>query len=216
MTLAEAIEKMKGHALSEIGRIHHQFVFDNGTRADRFYEARWISGDPLAPYERKLLHEIEKLPLARSYHEIGGGIGLVPITLGLMGHNAVNIDGAPLRIGHGKNILDSLANDDPSLKHRVQMVCASAPQVFSEIDTKGAVAISTNIGGTRPPEFLESFLKSVQECYSEYIFDVCLLWGIYRTSRDWQEHLERLTSVWGKRPEFLFEVGTERYYRVKF
>lgn len=216
MTLDEAIEKMRGPALSEIGQIHHQFVLDNGSRADRFYEGRWISGDPLAQYEQRLLRAIEKLPPARSYHEIGGGIGLVPITLGLMGHKAVNIDSARVRIAHGENILNALASDDPGLSHRVQMLCASVPEAFAEVDTRDAIAISTNLGATRPPEFFVSFLTAVQDLYAEYIFDLCLLWGIYRTSQEWQEHLERVTTVWRKKPEFLFEVGAARYYRVSF
>jgi len=32
MTLDEAIETIRGPALSEIGQIHHQFVLDNGSR----------------------------------------------------------------------------------------------------------------------------------------------------------------------------------------
>ncbi|MDP2377497.1 hypothetical protein [Reyranella sp.] len=216
MTLDEAIETMRGPALSEIGQIHHQFVLDNGSRSDRFYEGRWISGDPLALYEQKLLQAIEKLPPAKSYHEIGGGIGLVPITLGLMGHKAVNIDSAQVRIAHGENILSALANDYPDLSHRVQMLCASVPQAFAEVDTKDALAISTNLGAPRSEEFFKSFLRTVQDLYAEYIFDVCLLWGIHRTERDWQDHLEKVSTVWKTEPEFLFDVGAARYYRVRF
>jgi hypothetical protein len=216
--LSEAIDRLRGPALAEIEQIHRQLIFDGGTRADRFYEGRVLDGDPLAHYERKLLIELSRLPVAKSYHEIGGGIGLIPITLGIMGHSAVNIDGAPSRIVHGKNILASLAKTEPGLEDRVTMLCSRVPQIFDKIDTDGAIAFSTNMGcSADSDEFLPIFLKAVQTHYMEYFFDLCMMWGVYRTPKDWEEQLDHISAIWGREPEFLFEAaGPARYYRVKF
>ncbi|WP_422002556.1 hypothetical protein [Reyranella sp.] len=215
--MSEAIEKLTGPAMAEIRLIHQTSVFNNGTVADTFYTGRIGLNDPLAYYERQLLHEIDGLAPARAYHEIGGGIGLIPITLGLTGRRAVNIDNTRSRISHGARILESLSLDDATLPDRVQMVCASAPDVFDSLDTRGAYAISTNIGAVRSPEFVESFLKAVQARYSAFIFDVCLLFGIFRTAEEWDERLELLEFIWKQRPKLLFETGGPgRYYVVNF
>lgn len=218
LTTSEAIEKIKGPALSELQLIHQQLLANNGTTVDRFYAGRLGLGDPFADCERELLHAIEKAPPAQAYHEIGGGIGLVPITLGLMGRKAVNIDSAPSRVAHGSQILRSLAVDDPTLAERVQMVCASVPEVFDDLDTTGAYAVCTNVGVGRSSEFVDAFLRAVQDRYTAFIFDLCLLWGVYRKPEEWQARLDLLATAWGgQRPELLFEIpGPARYYIMRF
>ena len=97
------------------------------------------------------------------------------------------------------------------------MVCASAPAVFSQLDTNGAVAITTNIASSVEWDYVAGFLRSVQENYAAYIFDLCLLWGVFRTPEAWEGHLERIASLWGRQPELLFERGgPARYYIVRF
>lgn len=217
LTTTEAIERLTGPALLELGLVNQNVTSTDIAVADKFYAGRIELNDPLAHYERELLHEIDSLPPARAYHEIGGGIGLIPITLGLTGRRAVNIDSAPSRISHGSRILDVLAADDPPLRERVQMVCATAPDVFDSLDTDGAYAISTNIGSARSSEFVETFLRAVQDRYAAFIFDVCLLFGVFRRAEEWEERLKLLEVVWKQRPKLLFETGGPgRYYVVNF
>lgn len=216
LTLDEAVAKLKGPALAEMATIL-PYSIEKLHFEDAFYSGRVKNDEPLAHYERALLKVLETLAPAKAYHEIGGGVGAMAIALGLMGHRAVNIEATTSRLEHGKNILAALAKEEPALADRVKMVCATAPAAFDDLDTDGAVAITTNIASAVDWEHAAKFLKGVQENYAAYIFDLCLLWGVFRTPEAWGSHLERIASLWGRQPELLFEQGgPARYYIVKF
>lgn len=97
------------------------------------------------------------------------------------------------------------------------MVCALVPEAFSQIDTTDAVAVTTNVGAARPQEFIDGFLRNIAARYKAYVFDLCLLWGVYGTEPEWRAHLAHVSEVWGREPQLLFAAGDhERYYIAQF
>lgn len=215
MTLAEAVAALSAPAFAEIARILPHSV-EKLPFKDGFYEGRLKQKDPLVASEHPLIEALVELP-ATAYHEIGGGIGLLPITLGLMGYRAVNIDETPSRVAHGQAILDTLTAEYPRLKANVQMLHGRAPAVFANLATDGACAFSTNIGSKIGWEATVPLLSAIQQRYAFYVFDVCLLLGVFRTPEEWGAQLERVTSLWKREPELLFASGDyQRCYVVKF
>lgn len=91
VNVADAIERLREPALAVMRELLGAEYAPGYT--DTYYETRVQRSDPVSHYERRLLGILGDI-LARSYHEIGGGIGILPIALGIMGREAVNIDAA--------------------------------------------------------------------------------------------------------------------------
>jgi hypothetical protein len=176
---------------------------------DRLYRFRVERGDPFPWYDRIIP---TWLPEAESYHEVGAGIGMLPLLLGLMGRKAVAIDQYLPRIEVGRRMADRLAIGD-----RVSFVDGTAPAVFQQIPTDGACCISTNIGVSQTPEFIKDYLQEIKENYRFYLFDVCLLWGVHREAHAIQDMISLAAHVWGSEPKPIYAIGTKvAYYLAEF
>jgi hypothetical protein len=77
------------------------------------------------------------------------------------------------------------------------MGCALVPEAFGQVDTTDAVAVTTNVGAARPQEAIDGFLRDIAARYKAYVFDLCLLWGIYRTEPEWGALLAHIAGVLG-------------------
>lgn len=190
---------------------------------DIFYNGRFRSNQALSWYNKMLLEEIDKLPPAESYHEIGGGCGLLPICLSLMGKRTVNIDHWPVRTECGLRLIDRLKQSAPGLAERVTMVAGSFPEAMGDMDCSKAVAITTDFAGTVATEPMEEpvlrqFLHDVKERYAGYIFDICLLGGNWREDGAWRDKLAMVTDIFGRAPLLFYTKREEyaRYYYVDF
>lgn len=189
---------------------------------DNFYNGRFRSNQAFSWYNKLLLTEIDKLPAARSYHEIGGGAGILPIGLALRGHDAVSIDHFERRVTCGRRIVERLAETVPSLPSRIRLVLGSFPAAVEGIETRDAYAITTNFAGTLTTEPMEEeeivgFLEQVRARYGGYVFDTCLLGGCHREPETWGRILDLVRSVFGREPRLMFDkrIDYARYYFVE-
>lgn len=190
-----------------------------------FYNGRRRSGQALAWYNRLLLDLLPPLDPAAAFHEIGGGAGLLPIALGLMGRTTANIDHHAARIACGRRILARLAAHDSALPDRVAVVEGTFPQAAdaAPLPMAGAIAVTTNFAGTVATEHwnaarLATFLRAVRRRYAGHVFDVCLLGGNWRGQGGWQQVLALVTQVYGTEPRLLHARQDDyaRYYHADF
>lgn len=211
LSVAEILKLVNQPALEEMA------VID-----DVFYNSRFRSFQAFTWHNKMLLTEIAKLPAAQSYHEIGGGAGILPMGLGLLGYHAVNIDHYEPRVSCGKKILARLAKVEPQLPSRVTMVLGKLPEAAAAFDTSNACAITTNFAGTLVTEswsdaVISDFFENVHAHYGFYIFDACLLGGHHRERESWGRILNLAERAFGKTPTLFFDKGEySRYYFVEF
>lgn len=189
---------------------------------DAFYRERYLSGDAFSWYNRMLLRELPKLPPPESFHEIGGGCGILSLALGLMGYRTLNIDHWEPRIASGLAIIDRLHSRFPDLQERVQMLFGAFPKAVDRagIRCQQAYAITTNFAGTHTTEAmseeeLKRFLRSVRDHYAGYVFDACLLGGNWRENNAWLGIVNLVRRVFGSEP-VLLHARRETYARYYF
>lgn len=209
MTAAEAAALLNRPALEEMA------VADDG-----FYNARFRSNQALTWYNRMLLDEIPRLPAFPEYHEIGGGVGVLPIALSMLGMRTVNIDHLEARLVCGERILTRMDGLVPGLARRVTMIRGSFPEAVADRDCSQACAITTNLASgdaTNPAtrEDTRAFLEAVASRYGAFVFDVCLLCANWRETGAWREILDLCRRVFGREPQ-LFHTKREDYARYYF
>ena len=191
---------------------------------ESFYNSRLASRQALAWYNRQLLDELPRLPRPAAWHEIGGGGGLLPIALGMMGYQTANIEPDEVRFALGERILAHMETALPGLAGRVRMVCGAFPEVLeagATLQTAGAFAITTNMSvnlasDTASLDRLRAFLHAIKRHYAGYIFDVCLLGNTWRCAGGWQQILALAAETFGCEPHLLFTKREDyaRYYFV--
>jgi hypothetical protein len=213
LTLDEALTALKSPVLTRVREGLSETPPD-GEKMLTYYATLLTNDTPVMWYDVELAKIITCLPTVTAYHEVGVGIGVLPLLLGLLGHKAVAIDAIAKRCEVGTLIRSDLAAHYPGLAANVTFACGTAPAIFNQLPTQGALCLSTNLGATREPSVIAAYLSDVAAHYSGYVFDACLLWGIRRQRSEIDTFLAQTSRDLGRIPQKVYEGPhfAEYYY----
>jgi len=117
------------------------------------YSQQFDAGFPIRPGELAILNLIRRqLPDLRSYHEIGSGLGTLPLMLAHDGFAAVGIERDERRHLTATAILRELGGELPQIEANCRLIGASFPDAVDDLDVSGSMAILTDFVSTQAPQ----------------------------------------------------------------
>lgn len=116
------------------------------------YKLQLSLGFPIRAGELAILKFVrERLPKLRSYHEIGSGLGTLPLILACENFAAVGLERDEKRHLTALAILRELSNAVPQIEGMCRLIGGTFPDVVSDLDVSESLAILTDIVATQTP-----------------------------------------------------------------
>jgi capsular polysaccharide transport system permease protein len=117
--------------------------------AYQHYKLLLSRGLPIPRYEIAILDMVHRrLPELDSYHEIGSGLGTLPLMLAHDGFSAVGIERDEPRHLTAMAILRDLAVGVPKIESNCRLIGAAFPDAAADLDVSGSMAILTDFVST--------------------------------------------------------------------
>jgi len=152
------------------------------------YKLQLSLGFPIRAGELAILKFIrERLPKLRSYHEIGSGMGTLPLILACENFAAVGIERDEKRHLTALAILRDLSDAVPQIEGMCRLIGGSFPDVVTDLDVSESLAILTDIVATQTPRDAARFGHGLAR-YRYVIMDL----QRFCTKRDSTEEQDRL------------------------
>lgn len=186
----------------------------NKSGAYEHYSVLLAKGFPIPPYENAILDLVRRrFPNLRSYHEIGSGLGTLPLMLAYDGFASVGVEQDDRRHLTAMTILRQLSADLPHIETNCRLLGASFPGAVGDLDVSDSMAILTDVVSS-PSE-----AEYIRVCrgLKQYRFVLLDLQRFFYKRTESQEHdqLVRELASYGlaPRPEVI-DLDSEGYYRV--
>ena len=152
------------------------------------YKAQLSLGFPIRAGELAILKFVrERLPKLRSYHEIGSGMGTLPLMLACENLTAVGVERDEKRHLTALAILRELSDAVPQVEGNCRLIGGSFPDVVSDLDVSESLAILTDIVATQTPRDAARFGHALAR-YRYVVMDL----QRFCTKRDSAEEQDRL------------------------
>ena len=152
------------------------------------YKAQLSLGFPIRAGELAILKFVrERLPKLRSYHEIGSGLGTLPLMLACDNLTAVGVERDEKRHLTALAILRELSDAVPQVEGNCRLIGGSFPDVVSDLDVSESLAILTDIVATQTPRDAARFGHALAR-YRYVVMDL----QRFCTKRDSAEEQDRL------------------------
>lgn len=117
------------------------------------YNRQLADGFPIPAGELVVLDLVRRrLPDLQSYHEIGSGLGTLPLMLAHDGFASVGIERDEARHLTATAILRELSNDLPHIASNCRLIGAAFPGAVADLDVSNSLAILTDFVSTQAPE----------------------------------------------------------------
>lgn len=207
---AEVIRLKTVQVLSE--RIRLLGVARSG--AYEHYQLQLSSGFPIPPGEIAILDLIKhRFPNLRSYHEIGSGLGTLPLMLAHAGFTSVGIERDERRHLTAMAILHELVAELPHIETNCRLIGASFPDAVADLDVSESMAILTDFVASQAPRDYIRMCKGLAQ-YRYVLMDV-QRFCVKRDSEDEQERLvEELVSHGLSPCGDVIDLASQGYYRL--
>lgn len=145
----EAIRRATIQVLGE--RIRLLGVARSG--AYEHYQLQLSNGFPIPPGEAAILDLIRRrFPQLRSYHEIGSGLGTLPLMLAHDGLASVGIERDERRHLTATAILRELSAHLPHIESNCRLIGAPFPDAIADLDVSDSMAILTDFVSSQAPQ----------------------------------------------------------------
>lgn len=116
------------------------------------YQLQLSLGFPIRAGELAILKFVrERLPELRSYHEIGSGLGTLPLMLACESFAAVGIERDEKRHLTALAVLRELSETVPQIEGNCRLIGGTFPDVVSDLDVSESLAILTDFVASQSP-----------------------------------------------------------------
>jgi capsular polysaccharide transport system permease protein len=181
--------------------------------AYQHYKNALSRGFPIPRYEIAILELIRsRFPDLRSYHEIGSGLGTLPLMLAYDGFAAVGIERDEPRHLTATAIMHDLTAQNPKIENNCRFIGAYFPDGVADIDVSESMAILTDFVSTHEPHEYVSICHGLAR-YRYVLLDM----QRFCRRREVAEYEDLITELgrYGLSPRGeSFDVGTQGYYRL--
>lgn len=157
------------------------------------YNLQLSEGFPIRPGERLAFELVRRrLPNLRSYHEIGSGLGTLPLMLAYEGFASVGIERDDRRHLTATAIFRELSVDFPHVESNCRLFGADFPGAVADLDVSDSMAILTDfVSSQTPKQYLELCQGLAQYRY------VLLDLQRFCTKREEPDELEKIAAELG-------------------
>lgn len=115
------------------------------------YNLQLEKGFPIPPGELAICDLIRRqFPSLRSYHEIGSGLGTLPLMLAYDGFAAVGIERDERRHLTALAISRELSKEFPQVEQNCRLIGAAFPDAVADLDVSDSIAIFTDFVSSQP------------------------------------------------------------------
>ena len=143
-----------------------------GSGAYQHYSAMLKRGFPIPHHELTALDMVRRqVPRLSAYHEIGSGIGTLPLLLALNGFPAIGMECDRRRHETALAIWRELSVRAEVGRPACRLVLGRFPAAVAKQDTSDALAILTDFVTTQTPEQVEAILDGLH-CYPFVLLDL--------------------------------------------
>lgn len=206
----EAIRKKTVQVLGE--RIRLLGIERSG--AYEHYNLQLSNGFPIPPGEVAILNLVRRrLPHLRSYHEIGSGLGTLPLMLAYDGFASVGIERDDRRHLTAAAIFRELSVDVPHIEGNCRLIGAAFPDAVADLDVSDSMGILTDFVSSQAPKDYVRLCHGLAQ-YRYVLMDL----QRFCTKRDATEELERLVdelAAYGLAPcDEIIDLESQGYYRL--
>jgi capsular polysaccharide transport system permease protein len=178
------------------------------------YNLQLSSGFPIPPGELAILDLVRrKLPHMRSYHEIGSGLGTLPLMLAYEGLAAVGIERDERRHLTATAILRELSADVPQIESNCRLIGAAFPDAVADLDVSDSIAILTDFVSSQASSDYIRLCRGLAQ-YRYLLLDL-QRFCVKRDSRDEQDRLVEELASYGISPgDEIIDLDSQGYYRL--
>lgn len=189
---AEVVRQTTIRVLSE--RIRLLGVDRSG--AYEHYNLLLSRGFPIPSYEIAILELVRgRMPHLRSYHEIGSGLGTLPLMLAHDGFAAVGVERDDRRHLTATTILRELSAQIPHVETNCRLLGAAFPDAVTDLDVSDSMAILTDFVASQNPQDYRRLCRGLAR-YRYVLLDL-QRFCVKRESRGDQEKLVEELAAYG-------------------
>lgn len=154
------------------------------------YQLQLSNGFPIPPGEAAILDLVKRrFPQLRSYHEIGSGLGTLPLMLAHDGLASVGIERDERRHLTATAILRELSAHLPHIESNCRLIGAPFPDAIADLDVSDSMAILTDFVSSQAPHDYVRLCRGLAQ-YRYALIDL----QRFCSKRDSQAELEQLVE----------------------
>lgn len=178
------------------------------------YNLQLSNGFPIPPGEIALLDLVRRrLPRLRSYHEVGSGLGTLPLMLAHDGFASVGIERDERRHLTATAILRELSTDLPHIESNCRLIGAAFPDAVADLDVSDSIAILTDFVASQTPGDYVRLCRGLAQ-YRYVLMDLQRFCS-KRDSKDEQEQLLEELASYGLSPSTeIVDLESQGYYQL--
>lgn len=178
------------------------------------YQLQLSDGFPIPPGELAILDLIRwRFPQLRSYHEIGSGLGTLPLMLAHEGFASVGIERDERRHLTATAILRKLSADLPNIESNCRLIGAPFPDAIADLDVSESMAILTDFVSSQAPQDYIRLCRGLAQ-YRYVLVDLQRFCS-KRDSQAEQEQLVEEFAGYGLSPcDEIIDLGGAGYFQL--
>lgn len=178
------------------------------------YNLQLSNGFPIPPGEIAILDLVRRrLPRLRSYHEVGSGLGTLPLMLAHDGFASVGIERDERRHLTATAILRELSTDLPRIESNCRLIGAAFPDAVADLDVSDSIAILTDFVASQSPGDYVRLCRGLAQ-YRYVLMDLQRFCS-KRDAKDEQEQLLEELASYGLSPSTeIIDLESQGYYQL--
>jgi capsular polysaccharide transport system permease protein len=178
------------------------------------YQLQLANGFPIPPGEGAILELVRRqFPDLRSYHEIGSGLGTLPLMLAHDGFASVGIERDERRHLTATAILRELSADLPNIESNCRLIGAAFPDAIADLDVSDSMAILTDFVSSQAPKDYVRLCRGLAQ-YRYVLMDLQRFCA-KRESQAEQERLVEELAGYGLSPrDEIIDLGGSGYFQL--
>lgn len=178
------------------------------------YDAQLANGFPIPPGEVAVFNLIKRsFPQLRSYHEIGSGMGTLPLMLAHDGFAAVGIDRDERRHLSATAILQEISANHPQIESNCRLIGASFPDAVADLDVSDSMAILTDFVSTQSPLDYGRLCRRLAE-YRYILVDLQRFCAKRERKEEQEELVKEFASCGLSARDEVIDLGDNGYFRL--
>lgn len=186
----------------------------DGSGAYEHYNLQLANGFPILPGEIAILDVVRRrLPHLRSYHEIGSGLGTLPLMLAHDGFAAVGIERDDRRHLTATAILRELSSELPQMESNCRLIGAAFPDAVADLDVSDSMAILTDFVSSHSPQDYVRLRHGLTQ-YRYVLLDLQRFCDKREAPGEIERLIEELVANGLSPCEEVIDLDSQGYYRL--
>lgn len=178
------------------------------------YNLQLLNGFPIPPGESAILDLVRRrFSFLRSYHEIGSGLGTLPLMLAYDGLASVGIERDERRHLTATAILRELSADLPQIESNCRLIGAPFPDAVTDLDVSDSMAILTDFVASQTPKDYVRLCQGLAQ-YRYVLLDLQRFCIKRDFPHEHEQLLEELGSYGLSPTAEIIDLGAQGFFRL--